>query len=226
MSMMSISTVRNTQSLLAQAMMLMKQDQYTKALPFLKNIQKQDPTHAEVQQLLGIVLAKLSMPKQALHHCNQAIHYAPNRKDYYLNRAKIYKLLGQEENVVPDLEHALTLDPQYYAAHIALGDWHYDNNAYEAARTHYEAGLQLRDQDPNIWCKLGASYMGLKNYPKAKSALNIALRIHPEHAKALAYLGNVLRFMHKNDEAILLYEKAFTLDPSLKSAHIYARATS
>ena len=66
-----------------------------------------------------------------------------------------------------------------------------------------------------IYSTLGFSYFQLKNYDKAIENLSMSVKIDPYSAVDYASLGSNYREKGDFDMAVVMYEKALTLDPDM-----------
>jgi Flp pilus assembly protein TadD len=56
---------------------------------------------------------------------------------------------------------------------------------------HYIASLKSNPRDANVFCDLGYSYLLQGKYRESEEALKQAIRVSPQHPKALNNLGMV-----------------------------------
>jgi TolB-like protein/DNA-binding winged helix-turn-helix (wHTH) protein/thioredoxin-like negative regulator of GroEL len=130
------------------------------------------------------------------------------------------------------LRQALTLDPNYAAAHAALGEtFHADISLGWAespedywSRVESHANLAL-DRDPaNVRARtlLGRMHMAFNRYAEAEQQIDRAIDVNPNDADALAGRGNVLLWLGRTDEAIETLQHALRIDPELNAFDRFA----
>jgi adenylate cyclase len=123
------------------------------------------------------------------------------------------------------LRRALAIDPDYGAAHAALGEtfhaavslgWAEDPDDYWQ-RVEKHAGDALRVDANNVQARvlLGRYNLAYNRYSAAELELDRAVAINPNNADALAGRGNGLLWMGRTDQALETLELAQRIDPDL-----------
>jgi TolB-like protein/Tfp pilus assembly protein PilF len=132
------------------------------------------------------------------------------------------------------LRKALAIDPDYGAAHAALGEtfhaavslgWAEDPDDYWK-RVEKHAGDALRVDPNNVQARvlLGRLNMAYNRYAAAALEMDRAVAINPNNADALAGRGNGLLWMGHPDEAVDWLELAQRIDPELNPYERFALA--
>ncbi len=81
----------------------------------------------------------------------------------------------------------------------------------------------LNPGDAKAHCNLGIfirMYLSEKNYNEAEKELREAIRINPDLAEAHTYLGMVLEYFEKFNEAAQEYKTALILDKGYEKAYL------
>jgi TolB-like protein/DNA-binding winged helix-turn-helix (wHTH) protein/cytochrome c-type biogenesis protein CcmH/NrfG len=130
------------------------------------------------------------------------------------------------------LRRALAVDPDYAAAHVALGETFYAAVSLGWAESPQEywqrvtahANEALRADAANVEARilLGRMHMAYNRYNEAKLEMQRAVDINPNDADALAGRGNVLLWVGRTQEAIQTLELAQRLDPELNTYDRFA----
>jgi TolB-like protein/cytochrome c-type biogenesis protein CcmH/NrfG len=123
------------------------------------------------------------------------------------------------------LRRAIELDPDYAAAHAALGEsfhmaismgWAESPDEYWK-RVEAHAGEALRLDAANVRARilLARSLIAYNRYAEAQTQIDRAVAINPSDADALAGRGNILMWLGATDAAIETLELAQRIDPEL-----------
>ena len=92
-------------------------------------------------------------------------------------------------------------------------------------RTHeaiaeFEAAAKVAPQEPNVHFGLGYLHWRLRQYDEAKTEFERELATDPNHAQALAYLGDVEMKRNHNEHALELLKKAIRLRNDIRIAYL------
>ncbi len=85
----------------------------------------------------------------------------------FSSRGRVYYYLGQYENALTDLEHAITLDPGNAAAYGSRGMVYYDLGQLEDALTDLTQAVALGYDDPEVFRVRGTTYYDLRAWEDA-----------------------------------------------------------
>jgi DNA-binding winged helix-turn-helix (wHTH) protein/tetratricopeptide (TPR) repeat protein len=121
---------------------------------------------------------------------------AGNAAGHYL-RASLLRARGEPDRAIASLQHALSLNPNYYPAHAELGRIKIDAGRAHEAIGHIQEALELNPPEPNIhvlyfWAGMAAVHTA--DYPVAVQWLLKARQANPafrfsDQWLAVAYLG-------------------------------------
>jgi TolB-like protein/DNA-binding winged helix-turn-helix (wHTH) protein len=125
------------------------------------------------------------------------------------------------------LRRALAIDPEYGAAHAALGEtfhaavsmgWAENPDDYwQRVTKHANDALQVDADNVRARVLLGRMHMAYNRYTEAERQIDRAVNINPNDADALAGRGNVLVWLGRTDEAIETLKLAQRIDPELNA---------
>lgn len=186
---------------------------YHGALLLLTSMIDDGAAYADAHNLLGLSLAMLNRPDEALAALDQALRMNPAYVEAHLNRAVVLNQLGREEEASRAMEQAAEFGapdesgfPSVVAnklanAHAALGNDYRAAGALAEAIAQYRRALELRPRFADI-----------------RLALGRALLEHGEHRAAWQELGEVLRQRPNWLDAMLLQGLAAYLDGDLEAA--------
>jgi len=130
------------------------------------------------------------------------------------------------------IRHAIALDPNYAAAHSALGEtfhvaiamgWAESPDEYwKRVEMHAGEALRLDASDVRGRVLLARSYLAYNRHLEAQQQIDRAIAINPNDPDALAGRGNVLMWLGKTDAAIESLELALRIDPELNDFDRFA----
>ncbi len=130
------------------------------------------------------------------------------------------------------LREAQARDPDYAAAHSALGDtfhiaismgWAESPETYwERARDEANKALALDARDVKARILLGRVYIAYNQFDEAEREIDRAIELNPSDAEALAGRGNILVWLGRTDAAIESLELAQRIDPALNAFDRFA----
>lgn len=131
--------------------------------------------------------------------------------------------------VVENLENYMRLDPNnsvvvsnLAAAHLFAYEMTNDRTHIDRSIALSEKGLKLTDKYAPLWDTLGRAYTfntELKNYARAHSFFDRALKLQPENAMINFHKGATYALEQKLDPAVEYLENARRLEPDLPDVH-------
>lgn len=178
--------------------------------------------------------------KKALVQYEKAIELNPKYKDYFLNRAVIYKNMEEYEKAIDDYTNALALsskDGQIYGNRaeclMRLGEYEKATDDFKKAvelspgsRDRYsrmlaeisvKTGAPLAEDStsPALLLERGKRYAEQRDFDDAKKDIQQAILLDPNFARAYYEMGRMhAEKMQLLDEAIPWFDKAIALDKS------------
>jgi adenylate cyclase len=151
------------------------------------------------------------------------------------NNIKAYEkfLMGSEQMMLRKLEsslkarmlaqEAISIDPEYSAAHLLLARtylddvWYYNTKSaaktLDTAENLIQKSIDLTGQDATTHLLLGTVYYLRRQYDKADAEYQKAVDLSPNSANANYCFGRALRYAGRFEEAIHFLNKAIRLNP-------------
>ncbi len=155
-----------------------------------------------------ISVNELKMPAKAIHELEQSL--------------KAYKS-GDWRGSATHLEKVLSIDPQYYPAHNALGRLYVRMHEYEKALGEFEKATAAEPGSAQDLHNLSATLCLMKRYPESESAARATLQLDPMRPTTRYVLANALIGEgHVNDEVVALLKQSSAEVPNarLVLAHV------
>ena len=162
------------------------------------------PAHAE----LSVLYRRRGALKKALAHARRARGSAPEDAYYaYLEGIALLQL-GQNRDALPPLRLAVAQNPGHRGTVQGLARALYRTNRTEEAERYFARSdtlQQLQDEihqarasaqgstDPNRYARLGSLLVEARKNDRARSVLQIALQLDPEHGAARRQLNRLDR---------------------------------
>ena len=119
-----------------------------------------------------------------------------------------YRLRGDYEQAQKHLERAVSLWPEFAAAHNDLAGVYFIRADYARAERHYHQAIQLSKNDPTPHFGLAQVYVQQHNHVKAEHELNAVLKYDPEDLEAMVLLGQVHMRLFRTSQKAAHKEKA------------------
>jgi adenylate cyclase len=151
-------------------------------------------------------------------------------------------MLGKKKNratfeeAISFLRKALTLDPNYSQAYACLGFAHifdYQNrwsddpdNSLQLAKQYAQQAVAKDMNEPLAHCVTGMAALFEKDLDRAKTEVDLALRLNPNSAIAHNLLGSIRMYSGQPLEAIPAIEQAMRLDPALNHQSLHFLGTA
>lgn len=203
-------------------------DQATEVLETLANLH---PSHAQANELLGVVAGKRGDFATAARYLRLALDAAHTDSDvtgadaakaraqrcYYAGVAHGH--LGKHQEAIRYFNDAVSAHPWFPEALHDLGLAHAANGDPASALHAFDRALQLRPDAFVLLYNKGRALGELGRYLEEIACYERAVRLRPEAADGHVNLGVALRDLHRFDEALRHFRKAVTLDAN----HVLAR---
>ncbi len=193
--------------------------QLPQAEAILQQIFKQNPKHAEVLHLLGVLAHKTGNTAQAIKFIEKAIKLQPDNPHYHINYGEMCRLLNRLDDAIYHGEQAIKLHPLNPNAHSNLGIAYYDKKDYDRAETCQNKALELAPNFPAALNNLGSIKRDLKDKEGAIEYYRKVLEFAPNYLEARNNLGAVLTELEKPDEAIPELLQVIRAQPNYADAH-------
>jgi tetratricopeptide (TPR) repeat protein len=125
--------------------------------------------------------------------------------------------LGQPQEAIGTLQHALELHPGDKRLGRMLARQYYDAGDYVKARDSYSELVIGDSTDVSSWLQLADIASFRQQFDQAKEALNRVLMIDSMNLSSLIMMGDILN-RQNNNGAVIYYERAYQLYPDNQKA--------
>ncbi|MFZ4441488.1 MAG: tetratricopeptide repeat protein, partial [Syntrophales bacterium] len=156
-----------------------------KAIEYLSNAIKLQPTDADAYNFRGNAYNNLGQYQRAIEDYNKAISLKPDYVDAYYNRGHAYADLGQHKRAIDYYNEAISLKPDYAAAYYNRGNAYAHLGQHKRAIEDYNKAISLKPDDAAPYYNRGNSYVrDLGQHERAIEDFNEAIRLKSDYAEA------------------------------------------
>lgn len=206
---------------------------YNGAALALFELSKGGAAYADAYNLLGLTLAMLDRPGEALEALDEALRINPRYIEAHLNRGIVLNQLGRTEEAHAEMEHAQALGapdasgfPAVVAnklanAHRSLGELYRAAGALDEAVAQFRRALDLRPRFADIRLVLGRTLIDAGRYDDAAHALDAALDVRPGWLDAMLLRGLVGYLQGDYATARAVWDEAAARHPEEPRLEVY-----
>jgi tetratricopeptide (TPR) repeat protein len=126
----------------------------------------------------------------------------------------------QYQCVLDTYHEILTLNAESAEADMLAGEAEDEMKDYDGAIKEFRAAVKADPKEPDVHFGLGYIYWTQRDYPEAAGEFQAELANNPDHAQALAYLGDTEIQLNHPELAPPLFKKAIAIDPKIALAHL------
>jgi tetratricopeptide (TPR) repeat protein len=189
--------------------------------------------YADAYNLLGLSLAMVDRPADALIALDRALELNPRYVEAHLNRGVLLNGLGRTEEAAasfaiaellgqPDATgYPVVVGNRLANAHAALGDEYRAAGALVEAISQYRRALDLRPGYPDIRMSLARVLLEAQQYAEAAEALDLVLAVRPTLLEAMLLRGLAAYLAGDNVAAERLWNRAAEAHPKEPRVETY-----
>jgi tetratricopeptide (TPR) repeat protein len=204
----------NTDLVLNIAQILMPEDRYQDAVTVLSQIRKALPGNANINFFLGMAYEGLEKPDKAIECYLKVTPDHPQYKKTILSIAFLYRDMNRTVEAIQFLEQHHRQSPADIDITSYLASFYQENNRHDIAVTMLQGALKEAPQNTALLFKLGAVLDAAGQRRKSIETMKTIIRLDPEHASALNYLGYTYAEMGIHlDQALKLVQRALEIRP-------------
>jgi protein O-GlcNAc transferase len=184
-----------------------------------RRILAEQPDHAEVLYLLGLLHYQLNRYRQAGECFQRAADLNPALPGVYYNLGLSQSGLGETHAAIASYRKAISLKADYPQALNSLANLLRATGQIPEAIASYRKSLDLRPETPLVWSNLAIALQADGQSDAAIAAFEKALSLDPKLAEVHSNLGNVLWNQGKLVPAAAACQEAIRLRPELSEPH-------
>lgn len=193
---------------------------YKKAKAYFSQALQYNQTDAETYCNLGITESKCGILKSAIRNLTNAINIAPENKNYYLTRGKMYSDADMYKEAKHDFKQAIKLDENFVQAYVSLGEIYLNDENYLTAMSTFKKAIKIDSQCKEAYLNLGLCYFNKGNYKAALKNYTKALEIDNDYVSAYVHRSGSYYQQGMGNEAIADLDKAIELNPNHEYAYL------
>ncbi|MGD0154445.1 MAG: tetratricopeptide repeat protein [Terracidiphilus sp.] len=188
--------------------------------PLLKQTPESSPDNLRLTILVGMAHYGLAEYSKAAPYLKSASERDPNNLSLLLALAHSY-LWSEQFNYVMDVYHRiLALNAESAEADMLAGEALDEMKDGDGAIKMFRAAAAANPKEPDVHFGLGYLFWTHKKYPEALVEFQAELDLNPNHAQAMAYLGDCDLVLTHPMLAQPLLEKAIQVNPGIELAHL------
>ncbi len=172
-----------------------------------------DPDLPQARYLLGLSDAGRRDYRHATRELQEAVRLAPEFLAAGSALARVYTLVGRNDDATALLTNMLPRHRQADAVLGALGAVYYQQGLYEKSAQSYQDAIAKKPNSALYQAELSRTLLGSNRLNQAIEAGRAAVRLAPEVGQYHAILGQAYEFSRLPSQAEREFRTALTLDP-------------
>ena len=208
----------NIQEMTNQATNLARTGQFVELESVCKKILKKKPKHFSALHLLSCAQNGKGQLDRAITTLKKLCKLDQKHAMVRVDMANVYLLLGEMEKAILCSQEAIAIDPDQFAAHLALGNAQLFKKRYYDAERSYEIAYRLNPTSADI---VDNQAECLKKQGKLQEALALHLKaneMNPNLSLVYVHLFQTLMFVGKRDDAFNVANLGLQVD-SIEFSH-------
>lgn len=186
--------------------------EYPESARAFEQSRRADPTRTESCEVYSTVLWHLRRETRLSHLAQELVSIDRLSPETWCVLGNCFSLQKEHETALRFFKRALQLDPKCSYAHTLCGHEFFANEDFEKAMTSYRAAIRIDPRHYNAWYGLGTVYYRQEKYELSEYHFRHALTINSRSSVLFCYLGMAQHALRKTDDALLLLQKAVSLD--------------
>ena len=188
--------------------------------PMLREIPPSSPLRPRLVAITGLAYYGLGNYSGAVPFLKEAVAADPQNLEFRLMFAHSCLWSKQYQCVLDEYKQILTINPNAGEAYMLAGEAYDELKDDTHAVEQFKAAVNADPKTPNVHFGYGYLLWRLMRLEEAATEFRAELANNPDHAMALAYLGDVEVRLQHNDQAAPYLEHSIQIDPSFALAHL------
>jgi tetratricopeptide (TPR) repeat protein len=168
---------------------------------------------------LGVLLAALHRPDEAIAHFEQALRLVPDDADALSHLGDVLQVIHHHDAAIARYRQALAIRPNDAALCGRLAGALQASGRPTEAIARGEQALALNPHAAEAHGALGRALMAVNRNEEAIAHFKASLAVAPGHAETHNNLGVALQLLGRAEEAATVYETAIRLAPTSVMTH-------
>lgn len=195
-----------------------EQEDLGKAIKFLDDAIKEDPTNAEPAYVIATSYTNMQNFKQAIPYFQKAVQLNPTQNRWIYEMALVYYGMNDEQNALKYMleagEKGYRKDNEYMQ-NLAIA--YVNAGKFSEGLEIYKQLLEKRPSDMSLMGQIAEVCYDAKKYDDAITYYDKQLSFDKTNYEALYMIGLSFQKKGEKEKGMALCDKAIELDPSLKS---------
>jgi tetratricopeptide (TPR) repeat protein len=188
--------------------------------PLLKELPGSSPQRPRIVTLVGLAQYGLGNYAAAVPYLNEAVADDPQNLQFRLMHSHSCLWSKQYPCVLDEYREIVTINPNAAEAYMLAGEAYDELKDDTNALAQFQTAVKADSKAPNAHFGYGYLLWRLMRFDEAEAEFRAELANNPEHALALAYLGDAEVHLQRNEQAEPYLEHSIRIDPSFALAHL------
>jgi tetratricopeptide (TPR) repeat protein len=199
---------------------LFKQGKLKEAISPLRTAAAAAPTDAQPRILLAMSYFGSAQYAAALPYLRYAVEESPQNQELRSVLAQACLYAKQFACTLEQYKQIVAANPDSAPAHMLAGEADDGLNHTGDAVAEFQAAAKVAPTEPNVHFGLGYLLWKQHKYDEAAQEFQLELANDPDHAQALAYLGDSQTKLNQNGQAEATLEKAVQVPGATRMAWV------
>lgn len=205
---------KNRELVVDIAQILIPEHRYQDAVTVLSQVRNAVPGNANINFFLGMAYEGLKKPDKAIECYLKVTPDHSQYKKTILSIAFLYRDMNRTEEAIQFLEQHHRQSPADIDITSYLASFYQEENRYDIAVTMLQRALKETPKNTALLFKLGAVLDTSGQRQESIETMKTIIRLDPQHASALNYLGYTYAEMGIHlDQALELVQQALKIRP-------------
>jgi protein O-GlcNAc transferase len=183
-----------------------------------------NPHDASAVANLGTSYMQDGQPESALHWFELSLRLQPDSPIAITNVGTALHNMGRHHDAIPILRKAYLADSNSYAACSLLGACLVGIGELNEAADWFEAATRAAPDNAEGWANLSVALNAIGQAEQARESADKALALNPQSSIALGALGQAQFDQGNIAEAVEIYRRGASVDPSARMLAAYGSA--